>query len=240
MKHHRVPWQPYQLRFSLIGLDDGISKPDLSEIFGVEVEDTTFAGPQKDLRQSAVLGAGHLTLSATAGRIDFVWQSFPPMGEFMRLGDLQEAIPHLLNPIRTLIGSYSWGRIAFGAVCGARVYDRIEGYGQLNERLEEVRVDGESSADFLYQINKPIEVDCGGRKILLNRLHKWNVARIKFLGMFQDIDTAELPPEFADVLVSQVTLDFNTSAESTARLTGEESLAVIDYAIQDAVELIGA
>jgi len=239
MKQHQVPWQPYQLRFSLIGLEDGVAKPDLSDLFGVEVEDTTYAGPQKDLRQSAMLGAGQLTLSATQARIDFVWQSLPPTGEFFRLGDLQEAVPHLLNPIRALIGGHSWGRVAFGAVCGARVSDRIEGYGQLNERLAEVEVNGENSADFLYQVNKPVQVQCGTRSILLNRLHKWNVARIKFLGMFPDIESVDALPAFADVLVSQVTIDFNTSSESVARLSGEESLAVIEYAIQDAAELIG-
>lgn len=239
MKQHQVPWQPYQLRFSLIGLEDGIAKPDLGDLFGVEVEDTTYAGPQKDLRQSAMLGAGQLTLSATQARMDFVWQSLPPTEDFFRLGDLLEAVPHLLNPIRALIGAHSWGRVAFGAVCGARVADRIEGYGQLNERLDEVEVDGANSADFLYQVNKPVQVQCGSNAIILNRLHKWNVARIKFLGLTPDIETAEALPAFLDILVSQVTLDFNTSSEMVVRLTGEESLAVIDYAIQDAAQLIG-
>ncbi len=239
MKQHQVPWQPYQLRFSLIGLEDGIAKPDLGELFGIEVEDTSYAGPQKDLRQSAMLGAGQLTLSATQARIDFVWQSLPPTEEFFRLGDLLETVPHLLNPIRALIGAHTWGRVAFGAVCGARVADRIEGYAQLNERLDEVEVNGENSADFLYQVNKPVQVQCGTKSILLNRLYKWNVARIKFLGLTPETDTAEAFPAFMDVLVSQVTLDFNTSAEMATPLSGEDSLAVIDYAIQDAAVLIG-
>lgn len=239
MREYQVSWQPYQLRFSLIGIEEGCPKPDLSEIFGVEVQDTAISGPRKDLRQTAMFGAGHLTMNATHTRVDFLWQSLPPMVELVRLGDLGEAVPHLLNPIRDFVQSKSWGRVAFGAVCGAQVTGRSTGYAQLDERLEEVSVNGDDTSDFLYQINRPSRVELTTGSVVLNRLQKWAVARIKFVGPGADRETGEDSLDIPDVLVAQVTLDFNTPVESERRLSGAEALAVLDQAVADSVDLIG-
>lgn len=241
MKKFSEAWQPYQLRFSLIGLEESCPKPSLFDLYGVPVQNTLETGPDKDKRERAVLGAGMVTVSSKAKRIDFLWESLPPLDGLLRLGKLSEAVPHLFDPIRSYISSYSWGRVAFGATCGAEVRDRETGYGQLNERIEDVEIDEKNSLDFLYQINKPIEFDTVAGQARLGRLQRWSVSRVKFKitsegdGDESDADLPQLP----ELLLAQVSLDFSTPTTLDRKVGGEEAISILERAVVEAENLIG-
>lgn len=238
MKKYSEAWQPYQLRFSLIGPEEGISKPDLAELFGIEVQDTTVSGPNKDLIQTGVYGAGLLSMRVTTSRFDFIWESLPPINGLLRLGAIADAAPFILDPIRNLIGAHTWARVAFGSLAGAEVPDRAAGYRQLDERIDEVSIDVDGSTDFLYQINKSVIVAAPSGDVALNLYRKWAVAKVKFKGIVQ-MEGVEGDVELPQLRVAQVVLDFNTPATEGRRLTGEDCLAVLQHAVLEAAELIG-
>jgi hypothetical protein len=50
---------------------------------------------------------------------------------------------------------------------------RVAAYKILGSCLPSVDVDAENSSDFLYRINRPREIELGGKKILVNRLSQW-------------------------------------------------------------------
>lgn len=66
-------------------------------------------------------------------------------------------------------------RIAIGFIALSRVSSKAEGYRVLDELLDSVKLDPEGSSDFLYQINRPTEVEFTGRKVPVNRFTRWSV-----------------------------------------------------------------
>jgi len=237
MNQYSEDWLPYQLRFSLIGLEEGVVPPDLNEIYGVDIQSTSISGPKKDVRQMGVYGAGMLSMNRTQSRVDFVWESLPPLKGLVPLGEIPQAAPMLLDPIRELIAKHSWARVAFGSACGVEVNDRISGYKQLDERIREVSVDPDGSTDFLYQINKPLAVEVSGKALTINRFQRWSVSRIRFSVV--EMEGAEGEVEVPELMVAQVVFDFNTPSNVESRLSGEEALVVLDRAVSEAQSIIG-
>jgi len=237
MNDYSEDWLPYQLRFSLIGLEEGVTPPDLNELYGIEIQNTSITGPRKDVRQMGVYGAGMLSMNRTQSRVDFVWESLAPLKGLVPLGAIDQAAPLLLDPIRDFITQHSWGRVAFGSACGAEVNDRISGYRQLDERISAVAVDPEGSTDFLYQVNQPLSTEVEGRSIVLNRFQRWSVSKIRFSVV--EAEGAEGEIEIPELMIAQVVLDFNTPANSDTRLSGEIAVGILELAVSEAQNIIG-
>lgn len=113
-------------------------------------------------------------------------------------------------------------RIAFGAILHQPVKDIITGYKLLQSMLPAVKIDSKTSSDFLYQINRARISNVDIPDLKINRLTKWSVATVKFLGLHVVADIKQEDIIRKDFFACQLELDINTSEDFTSELPKEK------------------
>ena len=148
------------------------------------------ANPRQGLLQEeGPVGAVKLSIAAQPFRLDCVFSVRDDQSsagtEFSHLAHPIDALPSFRSTVAKLVSLEKLlpiNRVAFGLILLAPVSDHGSGYALLSEYLS-FKLDGASSSEFLYQINRPREVQIGGKPTKVNRLSKWAVAQLKMLAM---------------------------------------------------------
>lgn len=176
-------WQVQQLRFTAFIQQNDRAKEEgwWTSLFGAPAETRTVRANEGLLQDEGPFKDGRITLSVVPGRVDWIWSTSvvvdldkgtpPSLGTF---GDTSKVFKELMNAWLSLALPFS--RLAFGAVLDQPVSNKEAAYRLLQGYLPTVRIVPESSSDFMYQINRPVEskVISGLR---VNRLNKWVALR---------------------------------------------------------------
>jgi len=179
---------------------------------------------------------GRLTLSMQSLRVDWTYAvdlrkfgtELPTLGVF----------PETSSKFKNLISRWfeicpSITRLAFGAVLLQPVSSRIEGYNRITGYLPSVKLDGEGSSDFAYQINRP-RPSKSMQALQINRLSKWSVMNLHYIQLAVDagqpgLTQATIPNEGHNAC--RLELDINTSASFSGQLPKEKLSVIFDELI---------
>lgn len=219
-------WPPFLLRVTLFPASPmgREQRPDLGELFKVEVESEQVQGSAKDSTQVASLGVGTVQLAGTLERLDFVWQS-PQDGEDGRhtdLGDLDAAIATFVQPIVQWAQAHKWARVAIGALGGVWTGDKKEGYRLLQPRIPELKINPEGSSDLLYQINHLKSVTLSNGDWLVNNIFRWAVVTFQTVSFHIAPNVGSVGNVQTTVLRTQLELDINSAPRPGLELHGDD------------------
>jgi hypothetical protein len=135
---------------------------------------------------------------------------------------LKDAADELRQRLRALADEVTIARIAFGAVLLIPVSDSAPGHSTLTRFLPGIRLDAESSVDFLYRINRPRNAKAiGGLRI--NRLTTWSLIST----MLVPIGSGDVRP-LSLASACRLELDISTDHARTAPLPTKELEGIWD------------
>lgn len=174
---------------------------------------------------------GRLIVQAAHARVDAIFAVSEPGADSVSknryLGSFSDAETVFLQRIKQWIpADIACTRLAFGCnlvLPGASIRETYENIAKL---LPTVRLDVESSRDFIYQINRPTKstvVD----GLALNRLTKWSNRKIMFGAFSLNSDKFEAFP-VAEEFETFLELDFNTAADYSELLPLKAVSLLID------------
>jgi hypothetical protein len=176
-----------------------------------------------------------LTLTVRPNRVDWQYQGNPELVSQPGLPVIQNfegALSRFVELMNRWLSSDSFPtvtRIALGSVLRHEVEDRLEGYRFMQSYVKSVKLEPETSRDFVYQINRP-----RGSKVIselvINRLSKWLVGVVRRAEMTIQHPA---PKTFDESYNGRIELDINTDAEFTGEF---DSLAAINL-LQEIGEL---
>ena len=143
------------------------------------------------LQEQGEFGNGYLTYKVIPGRIEWLYQPFlsdkTVIDSFPELGLFTESLKEFKTIIiKWLEQCSNIKRIAFGAATFLPVESHEAAYRQLDEYLESVQVDPETS-EFLYRINRKRKSKSFENEVMINRLATWKA--IKYNLKINEIDT---------------------------------------------------
>lgn len=124
-------------------------------------------------------------------------------------------------------------RLAFGTILLQSVGSRIEGYERIAKHLPFVKLDGENSSEFAYQINRP-RASNNINALQINRLSKWSVMamqHIRFEILVGQGTVAQQAPLGEGKSACRLELDINTSPAFSGELPKEWVLPIFDELI---------
>ena len=114
-------------------------------------------------------------------------------------------------------------RVAFGALVIQPVEDRKTGYERISKYLiNSVKLDPESSSDFLYQINRPRDSKLNFPELKINRLTKWSVQTYKHIGVAVG-EESKTVYESEESFACRLELDINTMVNIKNRFNSNDS-----------------
>ncbi len=149
------------------------------------------------------------------------YKNTPESEQINTIGDIDLAIASFKDLSKNIFSYEHFPeikRLAFGASLLYNVDNAKEGYKILAELLDDtLKLDIDKSSDFLYQINRPIDLQIGTESISINRLRKWSVARYSFLPISFGGDASFTLPG-NDLFATRLELDINTSAKRSEKL----------------------
>jgi hypothetical protein len=194
----------------------------------------TFQGPALD---------NWLVITSNLGRTDWLFLPDPTQdgAPFPDLGSFPEAVGVFLGLVRNWFGNNCPGldRFAFGAEVRLPVETRVAGYRQLSCYLP-FPIDGETSSDFLYQINRR-RASSVRTDVEINRLTKWSVAG----GMKLNVPFLPVLPESSAVVQSsevghacRIDLDINSAQGLSEPLRPEQVGRLLEEFVQMASEIV--
>ncbi len=143
---------------------------------------------------------------------------------FPTLGSLFETKSQFIKMISDWLSSEAvpeTNRIALGSVSFIVNDNRASVYKQLSTLLHHVTIDIESSTDFFYQINRPIQSTVDP-DIIMNRLSKWSDVRAMGFGLLLG-EKSKVIQETKGHFASRLELDINTH-QSNKRIFLKEKL----------------
>lgn len=179
---------------------------------------------------------GRLILATQPSRVDWLYTAdlgkietgLPTVGSF---SDAVSKFQQLMH--RWLKGCPPITRLAFGAILLQPVDNRIEGYKRIVEYLPSVKLDGENSSDFAYQINRP-RVSNNIDALQINRLSKWSVMemqRLQFVIPAEQVAVAQPAAPGEKKSACRLELDINTSHVFTGEFPKGKFFLVFDELI---------
>lgn len=173
-------------------------------------------GQRVEEGQLAAIPKGRLVLTVAPQRVD--WRLVPANpdagADWPVAGTYADVVGTFRDCCaRWLPAAPGLNRLAFGAVLVHPVEDRIEGYRQLSEHFLRFAVDGSTSADLLFQINRPRKSRVVNG-LQLNRLCKWASAAVSVVQL--TIQPAAEPVRLPAVNAVRVELDINTASDVDA------------------------
>lgn len=171
-----------------------------------------------------------LSLTGQPGRVDWELAATPPRDDdrvvIPTAGDFSivDEFTSLLNG--WLQNSPEANRLAFGAVWLRPVEDHVDGCRQLDALLPNVTLDGETSRDFLYQINRRRD-SSAVESAIINRVSKWSIivatpVTIQIQGAGPSVATKH----GGEVTAVRLEVDMNTAPESIQEIGGETAVSV--------------
>lgn len=176
-------WQVQQLRLTAFVLLNDRAKEEgwWTSLFGALPETRTVRASEGFFQDEGPFNDGRITLSVFPGRVDWIWSTIIgadlDKGTLPSLGTMEDSFKVFRDLMNVWFGlAMPFSRLAFGAILDQPAHDKQGAYRLLQEYLPTVQIFPESSSDFTYQINKPVE----SRVIpsyRINRLNKWVAIR---------------------------------------------------------------
>ena len=216
----------------------GASNPEwFINTIGVEPETTSKKYRRVD---AAIVDGRHVTLTIDLGRI--AWAEMAIVDnenlpeEMPTLGDLTDAVKRFSKLIRQWLPHCPpINRLSFAGKILLPTTDRIASYKQIGKYLTNVKIDGETSSDFIYRINRK-------RKSItlpayeINRLSTW--ASLKLTIVAKTELSLEGAPEFSeDFAACSVDLDINTIPEITTPIPSDRLIDLFDELLSLGMEI---
>ena len=155
---------------------------------------------------------------------------FPTIGQFIEVVEIFVDVMARWLKLKTCP---MLQRLAFGAILTYPVDSHAAGYRQLSAYLPNVKLDPESSSDFLYQINRVRDSTSKIDGLGINRLSKWSVATLQTMSFSfgQDLDTSM--DKGSLLRACHLELDINTKTDAKKPLPSNR----IDQIFQELVNL---
>ncbi|MCB1176736.1 MAG: hypothetical protein KDK36_04060, partial [Leptospiraceae bacterium] len=123
-------------------------------------------------------------------------------------------------------------RIAIGTVGIQKIETFKEGLENLKFYLPYIQIDIENSKDFLFQINKPKNIDVLNRNININQITKWSVMEYKYLVVNNNLIQNLLGNQFGFRLET----DINTAQDENTNKSKEFVKSIIEKEIQTSID----
>lgn len=230
-------WLPYSVRATLF--HSGASLPDSEHLlsrFESELESSTKTGKVEHAAIGS-LGAGKLSITQKPMRLDVVWET-PIESDMTMLGETGEVLEHLLTPLKRLIVENNWIRVAIGVHAGERVANHVAGYKEMDHLFPDLALNGETTSDFSFQINRFTQVSLPSGGIRLNRLARWGVKKVSFAVLLMDSTGPVSQQDEEEIYVAGVELDINSAVSPGRELAGDEALLIMERACSEACTII--
>jgi hypothetical protein len=220
---HNIEIGEFRLTFFL---QEPMSMPELKALFqsltGTSPHQAVEQGPTLQVR-SDVYSDLVVRCTYTPGRLDIIWspgaqEGLPTLGVYDEL-----KIPaKFLDVFKNWETPRVFSRVAMSGFFTMRVDNEKQGYAKLAAMLGNIKsFDGEFS-DFMYQINKPFNLEYGGDTISINRLCGWSVPAFYNNAMFPaKVD------DFKEVRFVQTTFDINTTPNKSLKLSLAGALDIL-------------
>ena len=230
-------WLPYSVRATLF--HKGAALPDSEKLlsrFESELESSTKTGKVEHAAIGS-LGAGKLSITQKPMRLDVVWET-PIQSDMTMLGETKEVLEHLLSPLMSLSVDNNWIRVAIGVHAGERVANHIAGYQEMDHLFPDLALNGETTSDFSFQINRFAQIDLPSGGIRLNRLARWGVKKVSFAVLLMDSTGPVSEQDEEELYLAGVELDINSAVSPGRELAGNEALLIMERACLEACAMI--
>lgn len=163
--------------------------------------------------------AGFLKVNWIANRLDLVLSSGEPqkIQTIAPISELADLFDRFFIHITEIDDQVLVERLAFGLVLSLEVPDESEGLKTLSTNIIGVNIH-ESSRDFLYRINRPIEsrIITG---LSLNRLASWSVGKSKVIQIHLKKDGSQQQETVSETpMAIRLELDINTDQNGQLNL----------------------
>lgn len=234
-------WRVDQLRVTAFVQQNDRIKEEAwwSALFGAPPETRIVRSSEGLFQDEGPFKNGRLALLVMPGRVDWLWKSdfaadlVLDKGTLPSLGSMIESSAILSNLMNTWFGhTPPLTRLAFAPVLDLRVSSRLDAYRLLQEYLPSVRIYPETSSDFVYQINRPIE----SRALpgfSINRLSKWSALRA-----IMEVGAQGKPPAVQHAYHAvRLELDVNTFAEAVEPIPMGKTQEMLSELISRAQEI---
>jgi hypothetical protein len=214
-------WNVELLRFTgFLTPNVQIGEPSWWEdIIGEKSETKLYQSKKGQFQEKGLLDDGEFILRIEPFRIDWIFRVIKDQDENIKssLGIFKDVVNSflllmekwfLMDKLPTL------QRIAFGAVIFQPVENRKSGYERLSKYLSEsVRLDPDSSSDFIYQINRPRKSKLKIPDLSINRLTRWSVQKYRLVGIAIESESKTIY-EGQENFTCRLELDINTIPNS--------------------------
>jgi hypothetical protein len=196
-----------------------------SGLTGSQPEQRTSKPARGEFQETGPVEDASLSLSLQAGRVDWFLTPgpFEPTTNLIAKINSVGTFPEKFGDFVGLMGRWLETsprivRLAFGAVVLIPVESKEAGYRKLSEYLTAVRIDADSSEDFLYQINRP-RASVSNTDLRINRLSKWSVAYFQRFRLGIPAPSLHAQSEIGDrVHACRIELDISTPAGTSGAL----------------------
>ena len=161
--------------------------------------------------------------------------AFPTIGQFI---EVVEIFVEVMSRWLKLKTCPILQRLALGAILTYPADSYAAGYRQLSAYLPNVKLDPESSSDFLYQINRVRDSTSKIDGLRINRLSKWSVASLQTIGfsLGQDLDTSI--DKGSLLRACRLELDVNTTTDAKKPLPSNRINQIFKELVNLAKEII--
>lgn len=245
-QQHLGEWQIESVRVTFF-LSEALAdvEPGLwTRLMGSHPETSTSQPRRGGFREEGPLDSNQLILQSARGRVDLALAPqpredvlFPLVGQFPEPRKEFDTAVHKL--VEIVKGSVQ--RVAFGLILRLPVASREEGYRSLTSYMHNVRIDPETSSDFLYQINRKRTVPVGDSTYRINRLSKWSVIAVVRTSLSAVEGSAVIGIGVRQaseaVFASSLELDMSTISESEAKISPEHVTILLKTLSEQANEI---
>ena len=223
-------WYVDLLRFTGFTTPDfQIQDPSWWQYIVGEPSETRVFHPRKgQFQDKGIFGEGELILKIEPYRIDWIYRAMPIEIDQNRsslglLSEASESFNELIQKWFVVDNFPTLQRVAFGALVIQPVEDRKTGYERISKYLiNSVKLDPESSSDFLYQINRPRDSKLNFPELKINRLTKWSVQTYKHIGVAVG-EESKTVYESEESFACRLELDINTMVNIKNRFNSNDS-----------------
>jgi hypothetical protein len=231
-KKAAIAWQTEFFRvsaFPISGTTD-ISPNSWKEITGNDPDE--IAKQPTSMNEAGPFFGSRLSVGHQPGRIDLILIPDQTRSKGLSdVGDFNLAMDNVLPAARKMFRpDMVMQRLAIGA-CLFHPVDTVEdGYKVLRSILPVAREIPETASDFSFQLNVPITLSVTGiSDIRINRLLKWNVARMRMMNLVGESGVPTAIVGGAAINVLRVEMDINSPADLAVPLSYQNILDVIDH-----------
>lgn len=232
-------WQVQQLRVTaFVQHDDRIKeKESWLSLVGAPSETRTERSKENLFQEEGPYKEGRLILSVLPGRVDWLWSAIPfpdlsDTGFLPTLGTFTETSKIFKELIITWLNCVPpFSRLAFGAVLDQPAADKEDSYRLLQKYLPAVQLSPETSSDFMYQINRPVQSNVLSDH-RINRLNKWAALRFVF-----GVGTGGMPVVQRQYNAVRLEIDVNTFHEGAVIIPNEKNQGILSELMSAAQNL---